>query len=123
MDGYEAVMQVAREHERSWLHVIGDIHDEIGLRLAAGDDAIVDVRVMRDATGRAGYPSLAPLARWGVLTRRERYANDIKLRREDGRKFYEMSDREGVCRALNELRATPSSTGRGIALPRRALSR
>jgi hypothetical protein len=108
VDGYSAVKQVARKQDQSWLPIIRDIHAVITLQVAQGKAAHVDTRWLRMQTGRDRYPSLTPLVRWGVLTEKVWYGNEGELLPKSGRNYYEMPDREGVGRALDELGVAPT---------------
>ena len=100
--GYEAVLRIARDRDRSWLRVIRDFHDVLALQVANDGVAWLDARWLRSRTGRR-FPALAPLVSWGVLVEKVWYGENGAPLLKSGRHYYEMPDRLGVGRALDHL--------------------
>jgi hypothetical protein len=99
--GYDSVMRVAQEHPR-WLQTIRDCYDQLELQKVEGG---TDHACAKWIAARSGRPAtnLAPLARWGVLSKKKwGVVNGVDLD-ASGRVYYEMPDRAGVVRALDDL--------------------
>lgn len=106
-DGYDAVIRIA-DDDGEWLWTIRACFDSIARNEALGEGVVwTDEKWIEMSTGQRPR-KLAPLVGLGVLVEKVWYDAAGRELARSRRVYYEMPDREGVGRALDELNVQPT---------------